>query len=136
MNSPSLMRDERGLIGWIAIGVIGLLLLTGLGGSVISVNWGFMLAIAMFLVMGLALVGALFKVIAIKHAIIIAMICMAIAMFITITPIVIFGFLIAGFAMWKFTPEKHIAIMVGMIGVGLLLVVWGTAGLATLGVYP
>ena len=131
-----LMQDERGLIGWIAIAVVSLLLLTGLGGSIISINWGFLLVITMFLVMGLTLVGTLFKVINIKHAIIIAIICMAIAMFITITPVVIFGFLLAGFAMWKFTPEKHMAVMVGMIGVGLLIVIWGTAGLATLGVYP
>jgi len=132
-----LMRDERGLIGWIAIAVVGLIAFMGLGGSsVIGIDWGFFLAISMILVVGLAVFGMAFKGLQFKFVIIIAVLCMAIALFFTITPVVILGFVIVGFAMWKFTPEKHIALLVGMIGVGLLLVVWGTAGLATLGIYP
>lgn len=137
MNSLNLMRDERGLIGWIAIAVVGLLAFLGLGGSsMIDINWGFLLAITMILVIGLAVFGMVFKGLPFKFVMVIVVVCMAISLFFTITPPVIIGFIIVGFAMWKFTPEKHLALLVGMIGVGLLLIVWGTAGLATMGIYP
>ena len=130
----SLRRDQRG-IGLFTILIIALVGLFGIG-ILGSLNWNFLLAIMMILVIGLAMVGVVFFKMDFKYVMIISMICLAITLFVTVTPVVIMGFLVAGFAMWKLTPEKHLAMMVALIGLGLLLVVWGTTQLASLGIYP
>lgn len=130
----SLRRDQRG-IGILPIIIIAILGIFGI--SLFSaINWRFLLALMVVVVMGLAVVGGVFFKIPFKYVVMVSVLCLGVVIFIEVTAPVILGLLLVGFAMWKFTPEKHLAIMVALIGFGCLLVVWGTAALESLGIVP
>ena len=129
--------DQRGILG-LSLPVLILLAILGIFGfSIIgAINWKFLMAIMMFLVIGLTLIGVVFMKMDFKYVIIVSMICLAITFVITVTPAVIMGFLVVGFAMWKLSPQKHLALMIALIGIGLILVLWGSMKLAELGIFP
>jgi hypothetical protein len=130
-------RDQRGFLGLsiplIILAILGVLIFSWLS----SINWGFLLVVMMVVVLGLMVYGAVFKGIDFKYVVIVALLCLALAMILTITIPVILGLLFVGFAMWKLTPAKQPALFVMMVGVGLVLVVIGSKlAVESLGILP
>lgn len=127
--------DERG-VGVIGLIIAAVLALFGIAG-VSAINLRFLMAVLILTTIGLAVVGSLFFRVPFKYVIILAVICLGIVVFMEVTAPVVAGLLVVAFAMWKLTPMKQPAMFVGLVGVGLLLVVWGSKfAIETLGVLP
>ena len=131
--------DERGgatdLIQWLVIaGVVGGVLIF------LAANFRYIVALGAICVIGLMIFGYFFKGTPNKenfgHVIIISAICLGIVGFVTVTPGIVIGVMLAGGGLWYYSKNKKIAVFVLMVGFGMLLVLAGSMGLKVLGVFP
>ena len=139
MNSPRLMRDERGLALTlpllIILGIIGLL---GLGAAS-TINWKFLLAVMAMGIVGLAFVGVLFFHADFKMVFLAAVVSFGIIFIVEVSLPVIVGAIIVIAAMYyfKFLIPKRPLIFTLMVLTGLLVMVWGSkAVLLPMGIVP
>jgi hypothetical protein len=126
---------ERG-VGLLGIIIIAFLALFGLA-AVSAISFKFLLAVLIITTIGLGVVGALMFKVDFKYVVILALVCLGIVVFMEVTAPVIVGILVVALAMWKLSPAKQPALFVGLIGVGLIMVVWGTKlAIEVLGIVP
>lgn len=132
--------DNRGaatdLIQWLIIaGVIGGVLVF------LAATFKYIVALVALTVIGLMIFGYFFKKDVkrkqdLGQIIIISMICLGIVGFVAVTPSLILGVLIVGGGLWYYLKAKQLAVLVLMVGVGLMMMLVGSVGLKALGVYP
>lgn len=129
--------DDSGIFG-MGIGTIVMLIAVLFGFSLFgSINWKFLLSLFMLVAVGISVIGfALGKIKNFKYILYITMICIGITFILEVTPIVIIGIFIVAGTMWKFSPHKQPAIFVALIGMGMLLVLYGSRALILLGLTP
>jgi len=132
-----LWKDERGQFGGLLLPLIlGVLALLGIS-FIGAINFKFLLVLMMFIVIGLAVFGGVFKGINFKWVMAVAVVCLGITLVLTVTIPVVVGVVLIGFALWKYSSLKQPAIFVMMIGIGLLMVIFGTNfAIQTLGIQP
>jgi len=117
------------LIALIA-GVIGIALIS-------AINIIFLLALMVFVVIGIAAAGVFLRGLDFRYLVVTSLICLGIVAFITINALTCVGLLIIGGAMYKLTPAKQPALFVALVGVGLLVAIWGAKFVVIpLGVLP
>jgi hypothetical protein len=132
---PKLLGDERGIAGIalaIILGILSLLGISALG----AINPRFVLMLILITCFLLGIVGTVFFRLPIQFPILIGLIAVAIVLFLEITPVVALGLMIAGFALWRVSPAKMPALFIGLLGIGCLMVFWGTKLTISLGVLP
>lgn len=138
MMRGRLGRDQRGFILTLPIILIaGVLALFGFS-AMAAIDWRFLLAMMAMGIVGMAFVGVLFFKADFKLVIVAALVSLMIVFIVEVTFPVIVGGLIAVAAMWNFKLlAKRPLMLFALIGVGLLVMVWGSyAILAPMGIVP
>lgn len=130
-----LMRDERGIIGIIGVAIIGILALFSFS-ALAAINWQFLLAMMAMGIVALAFVGVLFFKADFKLVILAAVVSLGIVFIVEVSLPVIVGAIIVGFGMWKISPAKQPMLFVGMVGLGLLVMVWAYRAMILGGMLP
>lgn len=137
MNSPSLMRDERGIAGIIVMGVVALLAVLGIS-AVAAVNWHFLLALFAMGIIGMAFVGVVFF----KASPKLIMVAMLASVFIVVLVEVSFPVLVGGIiaiaAMWNMKLLKRQPLILAVLVItGVAVMIFGyTAVLLPMGIVP
>ena len=131
-----LNRDEQGIIGLIGIGIIGFLALFTFSAAA-AIDWSFIVALAVIVVIGLSVFGSMFFHFPFTYTIIVAILCLAVVVFMQIGVLAAAGLIIIGGGMYKLSPAKQPGMFMMLAGVGCIMVIWGAKFcIETLGIVP
>jgi len=142
-NMRSMPQEDAGqgeISELIKYGMILAIVATVLG--FLALTFKYVIALAALCVIGIVVAGYYFKqgpMVGVKNftqVIIISGICLAIVAFVTVTPVFIVGVLVVGAGLYFYTRYKYPAVLVLLVGVGLLMLLAGSFALKTLGVTP
>jgi len=140
MVLENMLMDEGGFLDfggdWIKW-----LIISGIVGAVmifLTFNFKYVVALAAIIVIGLMVFGAVFGKgkIKIKEIMPIALICLGIVLFVSVTPAIAIGIILIGGTLYFFSPAKYPALFVVLIGVGCLMALYGSIALKSLGIFP
>lgn len=127
--------DERGFfLPGILLPLLFFFVIFGWGASII--NMTFLLSLMVLVIFALAVYGAITGKIKWKHTMYIGGAAMAITFIMTVNIVVVFGVILGAFTLWKLTPYKMPALWIGSLGLALLLIIWGTMYLQSMGIMP
>jgi len=137
-KGESIRTDQGGFIGGLTLPIIlaGFFGIFGIS-FLAAINWAYLLATLVVVVIGLTVTGSVFFNIPFKYVIIVAVLCLGIVVFLQVGALAATGIILVGGVLYKFSPAKRPAIFIGLIGLGSLLVIWGSRfAVETLGVMP
>ncbi len=100
------------------------------------INMTFLLSLMVLVIFALAVYGAITGKIKWEHTMYIGGAAMAITFIMTVNIVVVFGVILGAFTLWKLTPYKMPALWIGSLGLALLLIIWGTMYLQSMGIMP
>lgn len=130
-------RDERGLIGILGLGLVGILALfgfTAMGG----INLMYLIGLFAMGIIAMAVVGVVFFKAKSKLIMVAVLASMSIILLIQVNFIIIVGGFVAIFALWNWKVfKKNPLVLTSLIMTGLIVMVWGKyAVLLPMGILP
>lgn len=124
-----LMQDQKGF----ALSTTAIAIITAVAGvlgisAVSTVDWTFMLASMIFVVIALGLVGSFFFGVPLELTIALSVVSLGVVALLEIGTLPAIGLMLVGGAIYRFESPSgvNLYVMVGMIGLGVLAAVFGT----------
>jgi len=129
-KSRGLKSDERGFLGLGTIGMIALISILGVFGISIgaSMDWTFIMATMIFVVIGLGVVGSIWFNVDFKYVMILAILSLGIVTLLEVGAVTAMGLLIVG-GIFYWRPvfmQKNAWLFMAMVGLGALLAIYGS----------
>lgn len=135
-SKKGLGNEQAGIATGIIILIAGAL---GLGGiaALSAINWQFMMAVMVMVVIALGVIGTVFFKVPFKYVLVLAILCLGVVTFIQIGAMTAAGLIVVGGVLYKVNPNRNLALFSILIGVGLLTVILGSQlAIETLNISP